>query len=183
MATARDMTRRSGRHTVVMPRSTQNTSVICAHHPRTLRRAVAEVCPHSVASISVRRHPPAMQVTSSCRRRRVSRAFLVTVHPGLLEESDCLAAINFPQVGLAEQPTDSSPLVTPTIKSPAPTTEQDHHQKDDHPSFHVSFTSITSLHATVGPKRSLVDLGPLEGPRRELHSGLPGVRPSPTTVQ
>src|SRR4029453_5335617 len=46
----------------------------------------------------------------SSTKRRQSR-ILVDVHPGLLSrESDCLAAINFPQVGLGEQPSDSSQL-------------------------------------------------------------------------
>src|SRR4029453_5783252 len=49
----------------------------------------------------------------SSTKRRQSR-ILVDVHPGLLSrESDCLAAINFPQVGLGEQPSDSSQLVRP----------------------------------------------------------------------
>src|SRR5262245_65966177 len=40
---------------------------------------------------------------------------LVDVHPGLLfRDIDCLAAINFPQVGLGEQPIASSQLVVPS---------------------------------------------------------------------
>jgi hypothetical protein len=37
----------------------------------------------------------------------------------------------------APAPLDLWPLPAPTRESPASTTEQDHHQKDDHPGFHV----------------------------------------------